>query len=363
MSGVLTDTRAGHEFDLVSLGEVLLRLDPGEGRIRDARTFEAHVGGGEFNVAFAVSNCFELRTGVVTALADNEVGALMSSLIRQGGVDTSLIQRRDDGGTGIGARNGLNFTERGFGVRPAYGVSDRAFSAAARLAPGEVDWDDLFRRRGVRWFHTGGVFTALSPSSAALTLEAVRAAKSHGVTVSYDVNFRPSLWRALADPADHAATTREIFRYVDVLISNEPEYLLSVGETVVDASDAQAERFLRMVERARKDFPNIALMAATQRTMRSASVNDWGAIAWSDRTGVVHSSVRERLDILDRVGAGDSFVAGLAYGLLTGAELSWALELGVAHGALVMTTPGDTSSARRTEVEALAAGSGIRAVR
>ncbi len=364
MTGRLDIPQSEHtEFDLISLGEVMLRLDPGETRIRDARRFDVHVGGGEFNVAYALSNCFDLRTAVITALADNEVGSLMRSLIRHGGVDTSMISWSDDGGTGGLARNGLNFTERGYGMRPAFGVSDRAQSAASRMAPGDVDWEAVFTGRGARWLHTGGVFTTLSESTLRLTLQAVRAAKKHGAVVSYDVNFRPSLWQALGDYEAHTRIVHQIFEHVDILITNEPEYRLSIGEPPPTDDLPSRDQFARMTEDVHKRFPQVSLIAATQRRTTSASTNDWAAVAWTPHDGLIHSSTHESLDILDRVGAGDSFVAGLAYGLLTAQTLEWSLELGVAHGALVMTTPGDTSSARRTEVEALAARRGIVAVR
>lgn len=339
--------------DLLALGEVMLRLDPGAGRIRDATGFVPYVGGGEFNISHALSASFGMRTGIVTALAGNEVGELVRGLIRRSGVSDAHIRMMDDGGTGVLARNAINFTERGFGVRPALGVSDRAFSAAARMTPGSVDWSRTFDETAPRWFHTGGVFATLSRGSAELALEAVTAAKSRGVRVSYDVNFRPSLWRALEDESAHTRVICDILAQADLLISNEPEYRRSIGEPAA-APESQERSFARMVEDVRARFSGIGTVVATTRRAVSATRNDWGAVAWSESTGHVAAAPITDLEILDRVGGGDALVAGVIYGLLSGQPLPAALELGVASGALAMTTPGDTLSARRDEIEALA---------
>ena len=353
-------------FDQVSLGEIMLRLDPGEGRIRTARQFQAWEGGGEYNVARGLRKCFGLKTAVVTAFVDNEVGHLIEDLIMQGGVATDWIQWRPDDGIGRSVRNGLNFTERGFGIRGAVGVPDRGNTAASQLKPGDVDWDHLFGRVGVRWFHTGGIFAALSETSAALTVEAVQAAKRHGTIVSYDLNYRPSLWKSIGGQRRAREVNREIARHVDVMIGNEEDFTASLGFEVegVDHSLAEIETsaFKAMIERAAGEFPNFKVAATTLRRVITATKNDWSAICWHD--GVCYdSSAYPALEILDRVGGGDSFASGLAFGFLEFNDPQKAVEYGAAHGALASTTPGDTSMATRQEVERQIAGGGARVVR
>ena len=351
-------------YDAVSLGEVMLRLDPGEGRIRTARSFAVWEGGGEYNVARGLRRAFGLRTAVVTALADNEVGHLVEDLILTGGVDTTLIRWVGHDGTGRSVRNGLNFTERGFGVRGAVGVSDRGHTAASQLAPGDVDWDHLFGELGVRWLHTGGIFAALSDTTAQVVIEAVTAAKQHGTVVSYDLNYRPSLWKAVGGQERAQEVNRAIAPKVDVMIGNEEDFTAALGFTVEGVDEHLAAlpvaAFAAMIDRVAADYPNLAVIATTLRTVRSATVNDWGALAWSAATGVVQATQREGLEILDRVGGGDSFASGLIYGLIDGQPLGTAVEYGAAHGALAMTTPGDTSMATKAEVLRLAAGGGAR---
>jgi len=351
-------------YDLVALGEVMLRLDPGETRIRTARTFTAWEGGGEYNVARGLRRCFGLRTTVVTALADNAVGRLVEDLMLQGGVDTSHVHWTAYDGIGRRVRNGLNFTERGFGVRGALGVPDRGHTAMSQLAPGEVDWDLLFGELGARWLHTGGIYAALSDASAEVAIEAVEAARRHGVLVSYDLNYRPSLWQDNGGMARAQEVNRRLAPLVDVMIGNEEDFTAGLGFEVpgVDASltELSTEGFKAMIERVTATYPNLAVLATTLRAVRTATVNDWSAIAWSADEGFAEATPRPALEILDRVGGGDSFASGLIYGLLTGRGLGEAVELGTAHGALAMTTPGDTSMATRDEVEALVAGAGAR---
>ncbi|QHT57023.1 sugar kinase [Cellulomonas sp. H30R-01] len=351
-------------YDAVSLGEVMLRLDPGEGRIRTTRSFRVWEGGGEYNVARGLRRAFGLRTAIVTALADNEVGRLVEDCILTGGLDTSFVTWVPYDGVGRAVRNGLNFTERGFGVRGAVGVSDRGHTAAAQLAPGDIDWEHLFGDLGVRWFHTGGIFAALSDSAAETVIEAVTVARKHGTVVSYDLNYRPSLWKAIGGQARAQEVNRAIAPFIDVMIGNEEDFTASLGFEVegVDENLSELEigSFAAMIDRVAEAYPNFKVIATTLRTVRSASVNDWGALAWSRETGVVRATHRERLEILDRVGGGDSFASGLAYGLIAGDGLATAVEYGAAHGALAMTTPGDTTMVTKAEVLKLAGGGGAR---
>ncbi|MFB9184898.1 sugar kinase [Dactylosporangium sucinum] len=353
-------------FDAVSLGEIMLRLDPGEGRIRTARQFRAWEGGGEYNVARGLRRCFGLRTAVVTAFVDNEVGRLLEDLVLQGGVDTSFVQWAKDDGVGRTVRNGLNFTERGFGVRGAVGVSDRGLSAASQLRPDSVDWDHLFGTLGVRWLHTGGIYAALSDTTPDVVEAAMEAAHRHGTIVSYDLNYRPSLWKSIGGKERAQEVNRRLARYVNVMIGNEEDFTACLGLEVpgVDESltDLDVRGFEQMIAKAVQTYPNFAVVATTLRTVRSATVNDWGAVAYADGK-FVQATHRPALEILDRVGGGDSFASGLIYGLLTTGDVQTAVEYGAAHGALAMTTPGDTSMASLREVESLVRGAGARVQR
>jgi len=365
MSLSLRDPSTCHYAQL-SLGEVMLRLDPGEGRVRTARSFTAWEGGGEYNTSRGLRKCFGLRTAVCTALVDNEVGRLVEDFIMQGGVETGFIKWREDDGIGRSVRNGLNFTERGFGVRGAVGVPDRGHTAASQLKPGDFDWDHLFGELGARWFHTGGIFAALSESTAALTIEAVQAAKKHGTIISYDLNYRPSLWKSIGGQAKARAVNREIAKYVDVMIGNEEDFTASLGFEVegVDhnISKIETDAFKAMIETAVKEYPNFKVAATTLRRVITATKNDWAAILWHD--GKFHESRKyPELEILDRVGGGDSFASGLAFGFLSQNDPQAAVEYGAAHGALASTTPGDTSMVTRKEVEKLMGGGGARVVR
>lgn len=353
-------------FDQVSLGEVMLRLDPGEGRVRTARSFQVWEGGGEYNVARGLRRCFGQRTAVVTAFPENEVGRLVEDFILQGGVDTRFIQWAPFDGIGRNVRVGLNFTERGYGVRGAVGISDRAHSAASQMRPGQVDWEHLFGTLGVRWLHTGGIYAALSETTAAVVLEAVQAAKRHGTLVSYDLNYRPSLWNAIGGQAQAQAVNRALAPFVDVMLGNEEDFTACLGFEVkgVDArlASLETEAFKQMISQAVTAFPNFKVVATTLRTVKSASVNDWGAICWAGGE-FFEAEMRRDLEILDRVGGGDSFASGLIYGFLQFNDAQQAVDYGAAHGALAMTTPGDTSMATLREVEALVGGGSARVQR
>jgi 2-dehydro-3-deoxygluconokinase len=354
-------------YDAVALGEVMLRLDPGETRIRTAREFRVWEGGGEYNVARGLARCFGLRTAVVTALVDNEVGHLVQGLVLGGGVDTGRITWVPDDGIGRDVRNGLNFTERGFGVRGAKGVSDRGRSAASQMCPDDTDWEHLFGTLGVRWFHTGGIYAGLSATTADVVIAAMEAARRHGTVVSYDLNYRPSLWSAVGGPERAREVNMRIAGLVDVLMGNEEDYPAALGYAVEgvdpDLSDLSPGAYSSMLARVAEDLPQLRVAAVTLRTVRTATHNDWGALAWSPAEGLVRATQRNDLEILDRVGGGDSFASGLAYGLLAGKTLADAVDYGAAHGALAMTTPGDTSMATLAEVEALVRGAGARVQR
>ncbi|MCW2763135.1 MAG: sugar kinase [Marmoricola sp.] len=354
-------------YDAVSLGEVMLRFDPGNGRIRTARSFRVWEGGGEYNVARGLRRCFGQRTAIVSALTDNDLGRLAEDLILQGGVDPSRIQWMPFDGVGRASRVGLNFTERGFSVRGALGVSDRGLSAASLMKPGVVDWEHLFGTLGVRCFHTGGIFAALSAESANVIEEAIAAAHRHGTVVSYDLNYRPSLWSAIGGVSQAQQVNQRLVSQVDILIGNEEDFSAAMGFSSPDAdptsSTLNARAYQSVIESVTEAYPHLQVVATTLRGVHSASVNDWGAIAWSDETGFVRATHRPALEILDRVGGGDSFVAGLLYGLLNDEGLAVAVEYGAAHGALAMTTPGDTSMASLAEVKALVEGASARITR
>lgn len=353
-------------FDEISLGEVMLRLDPGEGRIRTARQFRVWEGGGEYNVARGLRRCFGQRTALISAFADNDIGRLIEDFILQGGVDLSLVKWVTYDGIGRTVRNGLNFTERGFGVRGAVGLSDRGLTAASQLKPGDFDWDEIFGRLGARWFHTGGIFAALSETTAELVVEATAKAREHGVVVSYDLNYRPSLWKSIGGQDKAREVNRRIARHVDVMIGNEEDFTACLG-LEVEGTDAnlthlEVDSFKKMIGRAVAEYPNFKAVATTLRAVKSATVNDWGAICWAGGN-FYEAKHRPGLEIMDRVGGGDSFASGLIYGFLSGADPQTAVNYGAAHGALAMTTPGDTSMASLAEVKKLAGGGGARVER
>ena len=353
-------------FDLLSLGEVMLRLDPGDTRIRTARQFRAFEGGGEYNVARGLKKCFGLETAVVTALVDNEIGHLVEDLIHQGGVNSSFIKWVPSDGIGRSARNGLNFTERGFGIRGAVGNSDRGHTAVSQLRPGDIDWQHLFKDLGARWLHTGGIFAALSDTTAEVIVEAMNAARENGTIISYDLNYRPSLWSAIGGLDKAREVNREIAKFVDVMIGNEEDFSACLGFEIEgmdeNISNINVESFKKMISEVTGTFSNLKVTATTLRTVKTATVNDWGAICWAN--GEFHEATyRPDLEIYDRVGGGDSFASGLIYAFLKGYDPAMAVNYGAALGALAMTTPGDTSMATLAEVEKLLSGGSARVVR
>jgi 2-dehydro-3-deoxygluconokinase len=353
-------------WDLVALGEVMLRFDPGDRRVSTARSFDVWEGGGEYNVARGLKRAFGLRTAVVTAFADNPVGQLLGDLLYQGGVDQSHVRWVPYDGVGRTVRNGLNFTERGFGVRAPLGCADRGNTAASQLEPGDIPWDDIFGDEGARWLHTGGIFAALSETTSQVAAEAMRAARSHQTVVSYDLNYRESLWKAIGGAPRAHEVNAELVQLVDVLIGNEEDYPAALGGEVAgvdtDFSRLEPQAYEAMLTDVLTRYPNLKLAAVTLRRAVSSTRNDWGAICrGGGRTWT--AMLRTDLEIYDRVGGGDSFASGLIYGLLSGQDPQRALELGAAHGALAMTTPGDTSMATLAEVERLVRGGTARIVR
>lgn len=350
-------------YACVSLGEVMLRMDPGEGRISTARQFRVWEGGGEYNVSRGLRKCFGLPTAVVTAFADNAVGRLVEDCIMQGGVDVSHIKWVPYDGCGREVRNGLNFTERGFGIRGALGVSDRGHTAASQLKKGDIDWETLFGKLGSQWFHTGGIFAALSETAADVIEEAMIAARKNGTIISYDLNYRPSLWKSIGGQKKAQEVNRRLAKYVDVMIGNEEDFTACLGFEVegVDKnlSSLETDSFKNMIRKTLETFPNFKVIATTLRTVKTATVNSWGALCWYQ--GEFYESLhRPDLEILDRVGGGDSFASGLIYGFLATGDAREAVEYGAAHGALAMTTPGDTTMATLAEVEKLKGGGSAR---
>ncbi len=353
-------------FDAVSLGEVMLRLDPGEGRIRTTRQFKVWEGGGEYNVIRGLRKCFGLKTAVITAIADNETGKLLEDLILEGGVDTSLIKGIPTDGSGRICRNGLNCTERGFGIRGAVGCSDRANTAISKAAPEDFDFDYIFGELGVRWLHTGGIYAALSEQSCETVLAAIKTAKKYGTIVSYDLNYRPSMWSAIGGQEKAQEVNKEIAQYVDVMIGNEEDFTACLGMEIEGNDENLAklniEGYKKMINNAVQIYPNFKAVATTLREVKTATFNDWSALCWADGE-IFQSKQFKDLEIMDRVGGGDSFASGLIYGLMTTQDAETAVNYGAAHGALAMTTPGDTSMASKKEVEAVMGGAGARVQR
>ena len=350
-------------FDEISLGEVMIRLDPGERRIHTTRNLHVWEGGGEYNVARGLRRCFGMRTAIVTGIVDNAVGRLLEDLILQGGVDMSLVHWTDFDGIGRTARNGLNFTERGFGVRGAMGCSDRGHTAVSQLKKGDIDWEKIFGELGARWFHTGGIFAALSETTPGVLEEAMAAARKHGTLISYDLNYRPSLWKAFGGQAQAQIVNKKLAPYVDVMIGNEEDFTACLGFEVEDVdqnlSELDAGSFEKMINRAVAEYPNFKAVATTLRGVKTATVNDWGAVCWMNGS-FYRATHRPALEILDRVGGGDSFASGFIYGLMELGDPQIAVEYGAAHGALAMTTAGDTTMASLKEVQKLVGGGGAR---
>lgn len=349
-------------WDCLSLGEVMLRFCPGASRIHTARSFAVYEGGGEYNVARALRRCFKLRTAVVTSLVDNPIGHLVEDLILQGGVDQSHIKWVDFDGVGRRARNGIYFADRGFGIRGGTACSDRGHTAIANLRPGDIDWQHIFGTEGVRWFHTGGIFAALSDTTPEVAIEAMSAAKQHGTIVSYDLNFRSSLWKERGGRKRSDEVNRRLAPFADVMfgvMKKEPERAAKSTASKAKASASRTDPtaletdvHFRSMEEFTREFPNIAVIAMTLRNARTANHSTFGAICYSGGNAYA-STTYKNLEIFDRIGGGDGFAAGLIYGLLTEKGIQWATECGSALSMLVQTTPGDSSMASLAEVKEL----------
>jgi len=353
MAKLIIKSKRDCMWDVVSLGEVMLRLDPGDERISTTRHFRAWEGGGEYNVARGLKRCFGMEAAIVTALADNPVGRLVEDLMLQGGVSQKYVRWAPFDGVGRTLRNGLNFTERGFGIRPALGCSDRGHTAISQLKPGEIDWDQIFSKDGARWFHAGGIFCALSETTPLVAQEAMEAAKRAGTVVSYDLNYRPSLWKSIGGKAKAQEVNRRLAPLVDVMLGNEEDFTAALGFPVSGLdehhSTLESSGFKKMIETVVKEYPTLAVIATTLRHAKTATLNDWAALCYCDGS-FYEAPTRENLEIYDRVGGGDSFASGLIYGFLSGKDPQWSVECGAAHGALAMTTPGDTTMATLAEV-------------
>jgi 2-dehydro-3-deoxygluconokinase len=356
-------TKSECRWDEVSFGEIMLRLDPGDGRIHTARTFRVWEGGGEYNVARGLKRCFGMRTAVVTAIVDNPIGRLLEDFFLQSGVDISHVKWVEFDGVGRKARNGLNFVEKGFGVRAALGCSDRGHTAVSQLAPGDIDWEKIFGEEGSRWFHCGGICAALSETTPFVIMEAMECAKKHGTVISYDLNYRSSLWKDLGGPSRAKEVNRMIAPMVDVMLGNEEDFTAALGFEVEGMdehiSNLDTSNFKRMMEEAVRVFPNFKVIATTLRNAKTATTNDWGAVIYAGEQ-FFEAVLRENLEVYDRVGGGDSFASGLIYALLAGKGPKDAVEYGAAHGALAMTTPGDTTMATLPEVERTIRGTTAR---
>ena len=348
-------------LDFLSLGALIHRLDPGVIPFRKARSFEVHVSGGEYNVAANLSDCFGLKTGVATAMVNYGVGEIVQRAVRETGVKPFYKWFEHDGVRGPNIAT--VYSDRGQGVRPPVVFYNRANEAGAMLKPGDFDWDKIFAD-GVKWFHSGGIFAALSPTTSELIVEGMQAAQAAGTITSFDLNYRAKLWQTIGSEAKGQEMFRKIASNCDVLVGNEEDLQKGLGmkgQDVESKSKLDPQQFFNIIEQVTEQFPNVKLIATTLREVHSTNRHDWGAVLWYD--GQRYVSPTLSLDVLCRIGGGDGFASGLMYGMLTGKQPEHALRLGWAHGALLTTFPGDVSMAKVEEVEALAAGGSARVQR
>ncbi len=348
-------------LDLLSLGSLVHRLDPGIIPFRKARSVDIHVSGGEYNVASGLADCFGLKTGIASAMVDYGIGELVETRVREMGV-RPFFKRFEHNGV-----NGPNiatvYSDRGYGARPPVVFYNRANEAGAMLKAGDFDWDENFGQ-GVRWFHSGGIYAALSATTSGLIIEAMQAAHKHGVITSFDLNYRPKLWAPIGGLEQAQKTFRAIVEHVDVLLGNEEDLQLGLGiegQDVEKSSKLDPSAFFGMIDNVTGQFPGIKAVATTLREVETSNRHQWGAVLWCQ--GEQHVSPVRELGVIDRIGGGDGFATGLIFGLLDGRSLDETLRLGWAHGALLTTFPGDTTMARLSEVEAFASGGSARVQR
>lgn len=361
MSGL--NIKQGGELDFLSLGAMVHRLDPGVIPFRKARSLDVHVSGGEYNVAANLANCFGLTTGICTAMVDYGIGELIQGRVREMGVRPFYKWFEHDGVRG--PNMATVYSDRGHGVRPPVVFYNRSNEAGALLKPGDFDWAKLFGA-GARWFHSGGIFAALSQTTSQLVIEGMKAAQASGTITSFDLNYRAKLWQPIGGLEAAQKTLRNIVSNVDALIGNEEDLQKGLGikgpeVTSKAESKLDPETFFAMIERVVEEFPNVKCVATTLREVKSTNRHDWAAVLWLD--GKRYVSPTCELDVIDRIGGGDGFASGLIYGLLAGKEPEQALRLGWAHGALLTTFPGDVTMAQLSEVEALAKGGSARVQR
>ncbi len=349
------------ELDLLSLGALVHRLDPGTIPFRKARSCEIHVSGGEYNVAANLSDCFGLKTGIATAMVNYPIGELIQARVREMGVKPFYKMFEHDGVRG--PNMATVYSDRGHGVRPPVVFYNRSNEAGAMLKPGDFDWQSIFAS-GVRWFHSGGIFAALSPTTSELIVEGMQAAKDAGAVTSFDLNYRAKLWKTIGSEARGQEMCQNIARHCDVIIGNEEDLQKGLGmegQDVEHKSDLDPESFFAMIERVVEKFPNVKLVATTLREVHSTNRHAWAAVLWYDGQRFVSPTCQ--LDVVCRIGGGDGFAAGMIYGFLAGRTPEECLRLGWAHGALLTTFPGDTTMAKLPEVEALAKGGSARVQR
>jgi len=351
----------GCQLDLLSLGSLVHRLDPGVVPFRKARTVDIHVSGGEYNVAAGLSDCFELNTGIVSAMVNYGIGELVETRVKEMGVKTFFKHFEHNGVDGPNIAT--VYSDRGVGVRPPVVFYNRANEAGAMLKAGDFNWDEIFGQ-GVRWFHSGGIYAALSSTTSGLIIEAMKAAKRHGAITSFDLNYRPKLWAPIGGLEQAQKTFRAIVDNVDVLLGNEEDLQLGLGiegQDVEASSKLDTRAFLGMIDKVTTQFPNVQAVATTLREVENSNRHQWGAVVWCQGEQAI-SPVCE-LGVIDRIGGGDGFATGLIYGFLNGRSLEDAVRLGWAHGALLTTFPGDTTMAKLPEVEAFASGGSARVQR